>query len=67
MIENLQEKLHQGERKQSKDSKICASIKMRKMLQNFQQNVWKTKYATSSKYKAFQLPWWQFLNQLKSF
>ena len=54
MIENLQEKLHQGELKQSKDSKICASIKMRKMLQNFQQNVWKTKYATSSKNKAFQ-------------
>ena len=26
MIENLQEKLHQGKRKQSKGAKICASI-----------------------------------------
>ena len=27
MIENLQEKLHQGKRKQSKGAKICASIR----------------------------------------
>ena len=27
IIENLQEKLHQGERKQSKTAKICVSIR----------------------------------------
>ena len=27
MIENLKENLHQGERKESKDAKICASIR----------------------------------------
>ena len=27
MIENLQEKLHQGKRKQSKGAKICTSIR----------------------------------------
>ena len=39
MTENLQEKLHQGERKQLKGSKI---------LQNFLQNIWKIKYAKSN-------------------
>ena len=40
MTENLQEKLHQGERKQLKGAK---------MLQNFLQNIWKIKYAKSNK------------------
>ena len=39
MTENLQEKLHQGERKQLKGAK---------MLQNILQNIWKIKYAKSN-------------------
>ena len=44
MTENLQEKVHQGGRK---------PLKGAKMLQNFLQNIWKIKYAKSSKYKIF--------------
>ena len=43
MTQNLQEKLHQGERKQLKGAKV---------LQNFLQNIWKIKYAKSNKYKT---------------
>ena len=34
MIENLQEKLHQGKHKQSKEAKICASIRWELSMKN---------------------------------
>ena len=55
MTENLQEKLHQGERKQLKGAK---------MLQNFLQNNWKIKYAKSNNTLVTLRT---FLNQLKTF
>ena len=44
MTENLQEKVHQGG---------CKLLKGVKILQNFLENIWKIKYAKSSKYKIF--------------
>ena len=55
MTENLQEKLHHGERKQLKGAKI---------LQNFLQNIWKIKYAKSNNTLVTLRA---FLNQLKTF
>ena len=55
MTENLQEKLHQGERKQLKGAK---------MLQNFLQNNWKIKYAILNNTLVTLRT---FLNQLKTF
>ena len=51
MIENLQEKLHQGKHKKSKVAQICASIRWdlecEKYSNNFLQNIWITKYLKS--------------------
>ena len=55
MTANLQEKLHQGERK---------LLKGAKMLQNFLQNIWKIKYAKSNNTLVTLRT---FLNQLKTF
>ena len=55
MTEHLQEKLHQGERKQ---------LKSAKMLQNFLQNIWKIKYAKSNNTLVTLRT---FLNQPKTF
>ena len=55
MTENLQDKLHQGERKQLKGAKT---------LQNYLQNIWKKKYAKSNNTLVTLRP---FLNELKIF
>ena len=41
MIENLQEKLHQGEIKQSKGAKICASIRWEFQCEKCSKTFWK--------------------------
>ena len=41
MIENLQEKLHQGEIRQSKGAKICASIRWEFQYEKCSKTFWK--------------------------
>ena len=57
MIENFQEKLHQesvNNQKVQKFVPVLDGILRVKMLQIILQNIWKTKYAKSNKYKTFQ-------------
>ena len=57
MIENLQEKLHQGERKQSKGAKICANItwelECKKWSKAFLQNIWRQNMQSQTDTKHF--------------